>query len=193
MLSMPEVTLREDDALSDDELVPMVTLLDRIWPSEDRPLEKLIELFPQLRTRLRISYRGCTRASMRHLIWEGDEVVAHALTFERPIRSDEGELPVMALSAVCVSPDHRGRGLGAAVVRSAFQRVESGEFPVSLFQTPIPDFYEKLGSVSVSNRFVDSRNRDDRTANPWRDSSIMIYPAGYAWPEGVIDLNGPGY
>lgn len=193
MLHMTSVTLKDDRALSKRELVAMVTLLNGVWPSPDRSLDELVRLFPRLRRHLRISFRGCKRASMRHLVWEGDEIVAHALTFERRVRCDEREMPVMALSAVCVSPEHRGRGLGAAVVRSAFQRVEEGEFPVSLFQTPIPDFYEKLGSANVSNRFVDSRNRADPEARPWKDSSVMIFPGVHPWPEGVIDLNGPGY
>lgn len=193
MLPMPDVTLREDRDLSSDELIAMVSLLNSVWPSQDKSLEELVGLLPRLRRHLRISYWGSQRPSMRHLIWEGDELIAHALTFERTVRHDGGELPVMALSAVCVGADYRGRGLGAEVVRSAFRRVDTGEFPVSLFQTPIPEFYEKLGSTHVSNPFVDSRSREDVSASPWRDPSIMIYPDQYVWPEGTIDLNGPGY
>jgi hypothetical protein len=71
--------------------------------------------------------------------------------------------------------------------------VDGGEFPVALFQTAVPDFYTRLGSRSVSNRFVNSRNSEDPEANPWWDPNIMIYPADAAWPMGTIDLNGSGY
>jgi GNAT superfamily N-acetyltransferase len=107
--------------------------------------------------------------------------------------TEAGELPVMALSGVCVAEPFRGLGIGAALVRSAFERVDQGEFPVSLFQTTVPDFYRKLGAVAVDNVFRNSRNEADPEASPWGDEEIMIYPRHFDWPKGIIDLNGPGY
>ena len=78
-------------------------------------------------------------------------------------------------------------------IEEAMQRVDQGEFPVSLFQTPKPGFYEKLGARKVNNRFVNSKNEQDPEADPWPAEHVMIYPTPYPWPEGVIDLNGPGY
>jgi GNAT superfamily N-acetyltransferase len=99
----------------------------------------------------------------------------------------------MALSGVCVWPSYQGRGLGAEIVRRAFGRIDAGEFAVSLFQTTIPAFYEKLGATSVTNSFANSRHKEHGSTNPWRYDSVMIYPKSYPWPEGPIDLNGPGY
>ena len=79
------------------------------------------------------------------------------------------------------------------IVQEAFKRVDQGEFPVSLFQTTLPQFYEKLGAVEVKNRFVNSKNNDAPNANPWTDDHVMIYGNNSLWPEGQIDLNGKDY
>ncbi|MCP4774691.1 MAG: hypothetical protein GY880_10660 [Planctomycetaceae bacterium] len=80
------------------------------------------------------------------------------------------------------------------VTQKAFQQVATDAWPeVSLFQTPVPGFYQKLNSRLVTNRFVNRRNVDDPEANPWRDDQIMIYPSEFAWPEGTVDLNGCDY
>ena len=100
---------------------------------------------------------------------------------------------MIALSGVCVLPSYQGKGLGAEIVRRTFGRIHGGEFGVSLFQTTIPAFYKKLDATLVTNRFVNSRNKKDPDANPWNDEWVMMYPRTYSWPQGTIDLNGPGY
>lgn len=185
-----------DSALSMDEIVAVVSLLNTVWPSEDMTLPELVEAFPEVRRRHRLSGSEGARPSLRHLVWDSGELIAHALTFERRVSpGDEHrrEITVMALSGVCVAPSHRGKGLGAKVVRRAFERVDSGEFPVSLFQTDLPSFYHRLGAKVVGNRFVNATSEVDPNANPWNDQWIMIYPEAYKWPDGAIDLNGPGY
>ena len=52
---------------------------------------------------------------------------------------------------------------------------------------------EKLGARCVSNRFVNSTNTEAPEANPWWDEHVMIFPDTYDWPDGTIDLPGPGY
>jgi predicted N-acetyltransferase YhbS len=127
------------------------------------------------------------------VVWDGGQAIAHARTFPRTIRSRSGDITLMGLAGVCVMPERRGEGLGRDVVRKAFERVDRGDFPVSLFQTTVPDFYTGLGAKAIANRFVNSRNTDDPEANPWWDPHIMIYPADAVWPDGTIDLNGSGY
>jgi predicted acetyltransferase len=94
------------------------------------------------------------------------QLVGHAFTFGRPVISDGVEISVMALSGVSVPVTHRGKGIGVALARSAFERVGNSEFPVSLFQTTIPAFYRKLGATVVDNRFFSSRNQSKPDANP---------------------------
>jgi hypothetical protein len=61
--------------------------------------------------------------------------------------------------------------------------------PLSLFQTGVPEFYEAMGARLVTNRFVNGESQE----NPFWDTCEMIYPATAGWPDGPIDLNGPGY
>jgi predicted N-acetyltransferase YhbS len=132
--------------------------------------------------------------SRRFLIWQAGLPVAHARTFVRRVKNGEREIPVLALAAVCSDPSVRGQGLGGQVTRQAWRQVGQPGWPeVSLFQTPVPDFYEKLDARIIANRFVNRLHETQPEANPWRDDTIMIYPARFAWPEGVIDLNGPDY
>lgn len=130
----------------------------------------------------------------RYLKWHGEQLVAHARTFIRKVFVEEQLIQVLALATVCSDPDLRGKGLGAEVTRAAFQLVGQTDWPgVSLFQTPVPKFYEKLNSRTVDNRFVNRLNEKDPDANPWRDDIIMIYPSEYEWPAGIVNLNGPDY
>lgn len=129
-------------------------------------------------------------------IWDGTVPLALAMLFPRTVQTDAGPLTVAALAGVCSAPERRGQGLGAAVVRAAFAQVDAGRFGVALFQTPVAAFYARLGARPVHNGFVNPRHRPgDRGSpdHPWWDDSVMIYPAAFPWPDGRIDLGGPGY
>lgn len=130
----------------------------------------------------------------RFVIWDGDQAVAHARTFVRIVTVADKQIPVLALASVCTHPDVRGQGLGVSVTKKAFELIGHSGWPdVSLFQTPVAEFYRKLNSRIVTNKFVDGTNITDPDANPWRDDTVMIYPAEYKWPGGTVDLNGPDY
>jgi predicted N-acetyltransferase YhbS len=190
---MLNITAHHDADLSRQEIVAVVSLVYGFWPSKDKTIPELVEAFPEISKQYRASYSQIRLPSLRYVVWDKDKAVAHALTFERPVMTSKGEISVMALSGVCVSQSYQGRGLGAEIVRRTFGRIHGGEFDVSLFQTTIPAFYERLGATLVTNRFVNSRNKNRPDANPWHDESVMIYPSSYSWPDGPIDLNGPGY
>ena len=51
---------------------------------------------------------------------------------------------------------------------------------------------ERLGARVVTNRFVNSLAADPG-ARPFWDPVTMVYPRSFDWPEGTIDLQGPGY
>lgn len=190
---MPNLVRRPDAALSSDEVFEIVSLLNRVWPKPDATVAELVRAFPEAQRYRRVAEPEAREPAMRHLIREEAGLIAHALTFERTILSEEGEVRLMALSGVCVMPSHRGQGLGRDIARDSLARVDRGDFPVALFQTGVPAFYRALGAEVIRNRFCDSRNRIAPDANPWNDEWIMIYPGEYKWPRGVVDLNGPGY
>jgi predicted N-acetyltransferase YhbS len=190
---MFNVVLYENSELSRDQIVAIVSLLNSIWPNKEKTVTELVETFLERHHRYLASYPRIVHPSIRYLASSDGQLVGHAFTFERPVISDGVEISVMALSGVSVPVTHRGKGIGVALARSAFERVGNSEFPVSLFQTTIPAFYRKLGATAVDNRFFNSRNQSNPDANPWNDGWVMAYPSGYAWPKGPVDLNGPGY
>ena len=159
------------------------------FPSDKTVADRVQELMQQEKEGLQFS------TSRRFVIFgDSGDAVAHAKTFVREINTDSGALSVLALATVCTEPELRGQGLGVQVTRKAFEQVGESDWPrVSLFQTPVPAFYEKLGCRIVTNKFVDRTNKAAPDAFPWRDKTIMIYPADYAWPDGTIDINGPDY
>ena len=71
-----------------------------------------------------------------------------AVGFAREIVVGSQPLTILALAGVSSAPDRRGVGLGAAVVRDQFTRVQTGEFPCSLFPTgpEVVEFYDRGGN-----------------------------------------------
>lgn len=120
--------------------------------------------------------------------------LANAAVLTRTIGTARGDLKVLGLLDVATSPAARGQGLGALVVKAAWQAVDNGRYPLCLFETGEARlFYEKLGAKVVKNRFVDSTHPSQPGVNPFTDELEMVYPASADWPEGEIDLRGPGY
>lgn len=121
-------------------------------------------------------------------------VIAHSGIITRTISTTAGDLTIAGLARVCTDPTQRGRGLGEAIVRPALATVDAGDFPFALFQTSpeVRPFYEKQGAVVVDNEVINSLG-DDLSVCPFWDEVIMRYPGTGNWPEGTIDLRGPGY
>src|SRR5690606_26484140 len=114
-------------------------------------------------------------------------------TFSRLVRAESGERRVLALAGVCTDPGRRGEGLGRKVVEAAFHSLSEESATVCLFQTGVPEFYHRLGAREVFNRFHNGQDPEGVCCSPWWNPHVMIYPAGAPWPEGPIDLQGPGY
>jgi predicted N-acetyltransferase YhbS len=177
--------------LSEADALAIAALIVSIWPKPGRTAQTLA-------ADMRNQWRDYNGPEQRHprsfVIRQSDRVIAHASFDPRTISTSQGELTVLALARVCTEPAVRGRKLGQAVVRAAFELVEDGSFPFALFQTTddVQSFYENLGAVRIHNRFVNSL-AEKPTANPWWSPVIMRYPAKRGWPEGQIDLRGPGY
>lgn len=164
-------------------------LLEQIWPG--RGIDARIQL---LHDRLDGFDGPPSHRPMHFVMVEDDAVIAHAGTFARDIATPAGGITALALWGVCVNPSIRGRGLGKAVVASAIARIDQGQFTHGLWQTEshVVAFYEKLGAREVTNRFINSLAKDPQ-ANPWWDGHVLVYPAEADWPDGVIDMCGPGY
>ena len=175
--------------MRDQDLKAVFTLLWHTWPWDNSSFE---EAYANFKRNIPVN---ASNGSDRHrfVVWEGDQVIAHAGIFVREVRTERGSIALGALTGVCTHADYRMRGLGKQVVRAAFDLVDDGVFPVSLWMTTVPGFYEKLGARVIENTWVNTQNTENPTADPWPDEQKMIYSASYDWPAGQIELNGPAY
>jgi GNAT superfamily N-acetyltransferase len=140
-------------------------------------------------------YVGPARQAPRAMVVvEGSKVLAHAAIVPRFAATASGDLAIAGLARVCTAAEARGRGLGRAVVRAVFEVVDAGDFDFSLFQTKqrLRTFYEGLGATLVDNKMVNSTATDPAAEAFW-DEVAMRYPAHGQWPQGCIDLRGPGF
>jgi len=184
-----KTTSAKMNELTREEVGEAVGLWQAVWPQKEFDREKATsESFARWREWKDDSAR------IHRVVIDG-RLAAICRTFGREIRflgADE-TMMVLALAGVAADPGQRGLGCGAAVARSAFERVDGGEFPISLFQTGIPEFYAKLGARIVDNPFGNSHHESDPNARPWWDPTVMIYPAEGPWRQGSVDLQGPAY
>lgn len=166
-------------------------LLVRVWPQSVKTVEirqrQLIELGQKFDL-------GEEPAPQSFLIRDSGQLIAHAAVLPRSIGTSTGDLVIAGLTRVCTAPEQRGKGLGEIIVRPVFDLVDNGIYPFSLFQTTqaVRPFYEKLGACIIENSIVNSLGIDHQESPFW-DKIIMRYPESGTWPEGEIDLRGPGY
>lgn len=125
-------------------------------------------------------------------IYLEDKLIAHAEIGQRKIETNNKIINNMFLAGVCVHPDFKGQNYGKIIIEKSFE-IAKADFDCCIFQTGVPGFYTKLGSVQIYNRFFNSLNKDTPQVNPWWDDNIMIYPNDFPIGNSDIDLKGLGY
>jgi len=181
---MPEILVRTFREISDEELLLVAGLRSRVWPDEGKNTPEVAYE--------KLQKQRDEPAGVFYLALAADRtLLGCAATGLRTMRIAGSEVGVMKLGGVAVESVQRGGGIGRALVQAAFGRVDKGEFQLSLFQTGVPGFYEKLGCGRVENPVINSFNPG---VPPFWDRYVMAYPASRL-PEKrqVIDLLGPGY
>lgn len=155
-----------------------------------------------------------------HFVWENQDNVlneseetgelvclAIARSFVREACSADGspEFPMLGLSGVVTHPKARRRGLGAAVVRSAFARVEAESLAACLFATPpkadtpgkeLAEFYTNLGAVELPNPVANATQHAGGHLGPFEPpNSVYQFPATtlVCEPGVVLDIGGRGW
>lgn len=186
--AQPTATMIDLAQASWEELLACADICVETWPKPDLTAESFAKW--QLETQQEGIFKP--GENLRFVILDAQRIVAHAICFPRAIAVGGKPMTILALAAVCTRTDYRKRGLGSIVIKSCFGRVDRGEFPYCLFQTSHKNrpLYAQLGAAVVPNRIFNSLAADPQ-ANPFWDEIAMAYPPGF--PEGDIDLLGPGY
>jgi GNAT superfamily N-acetyltransferase len=127
----------------------------------------------------------------RTLCWVGDEVAGHAGIVPRTVEVAGRPIAVGGISGVWTAAEHRGRGVGQAVMVAAasFMRDQLGvSFGLLLCRPELEPFYARLGWRAVPGPLVFEQPGRRIT---W-PLSVMVLPcaADAAWPSGAIDLRG---
>ncbi len=168
-----------------DLLYQVSRIRQKVWPDRQLTQDAYIPI---------VQGRFKKRPDMQVFVgFERDQVVTHAVIFPREIKWGGVLMPVTALASVFTDPERQGRGYASQVVSKAFAVVEQQSLPVVLFQTGVPDFYERLGATAIHNKWVNTVKVTDVDYQMWWDGSIMIYPKTASWPEGELDLNGEAW
>ncbi|MBN2710890.1 MAG: GNAT family N-acetyltransferase [Planctomycetes bacterium] len=186
--TIPETQVKRRLAreLSKSDWEPIIELWEATWPDSEPAHGVRIELEMELATGTDNS--SCRRWLLHYIESDGN-LAAVASSFGVTLKAGGEDLEVLAIAGVCCRESERGKGYGKALALDAFKRVNSGEFAVCLFQTAVPEFYEKLNCRRISNSIVNSTS--DGVA--FIDDYSMIYPAAYDLTEGEIDLMRCGW
>jgi len=177
--------------LTDADIQALAELFVEVWPKPRKGVEfrrnQLHQLFHD--------YSGPeSDAPVSFVIRDGAKFLAHAGAIPRRIRTHRGELKIAGLSRVCSAPSERGKGMGEMLVREVFSLVDNDSYAFCLFQTSLAvrPFYEKLGCMVINNSVINSL-AESPAESPFTDELVMAYPRDKSWPEGEIDLRGPGF
>lgn len=143
-------------------------------------------------------YRGRSFHKMRHHLrvvgWHGGLLIGHVALHLRAIRMADKPLTIAGVGEVAVHPDHRGQGIGTALLREAVGQARTGvaDFAV-LFG--YPGLYAPLGFRHQPNRLTYVAWDGGQPTGVVSDTieSLMVLPLGpRQWDETArIDLCGP--
>ncbi len=160
----------------------IIMLIRNTWPPKEGPVITMEDDMKK--------FFG-SKPDERHIIIKNEnKIVGYAKTFTRDIQIGDKNIHNCALACVCVHEKFRKNGYGKLIVKKALSPVDGNQYECSLFQTAVPEFYEKIGAKRIFNKCVISK---DNSENPWWDPYLIIYPKKFLLEEDVIVLMGRGY
>lgn len=90
------------------------------------------------------------------LVAEADgELIGHILFSIVTIKSDENEIPTLALAPMAVVPEHQNKGVGSLLVEEGLKRAKDQGFEHAVVLGH-PEFYPKFGFVPASTKGIKS-------------------------------------
>lgn len=176
----------ETQTLSDETLRKIAALWTSAFPTPPTR-----DRFAEAAARRDGRDAAATREKIHYVLAADGTCLAAARSFRREVDVGGRPIIVLALAHVATSPAARGRGLGAAVVRSAWARLGRDGVEECVFCTGVPDFYAKLGARKLAARDVVYPAGAKRFVDP---SLFRVATAAAAdWPDGALDVRGDGW
>lgn len=134
------------------------------------------------------------RHHLRLVTRDRGRIVGHmALTF-RAVALDGAIGTVAGLAEVATHPDHRGKGIAAALLQAAIAEARAS-LADHLLLFGVARLYAAAGFRPVRNRIthVVTTAKGARRVTSAGDDNLMVLPLkGQGWPEAaVLDLRGP--
>lgn len=128
-------------------------------------------------------------------------LVAHVGVCECCLSVGDRPRSIMAVHAVCVHPEYRGRGVGREVMERALEHVDATGAKSVMLWSEKADFYSKFGFHAFpEHRFVVSAPRSIRTPfQPWKPdctahlARLQQLLRGRRPVSGVVAAGDPGW
>ena len=167
-----------------NQVVDILELINLTWPDDDKakPLEEKVT-----------GFYDDHPEKICYCLYKDKKLVGYAESIPLTIKIEKNWLKALGLGGLNVHPDWRVKRYGKAILEAVLKKIDSGEYPFCIFQTGIPNFYEKLGCKVIKNKFINSNNQVDPFKNPFWDEYVMVYPASARWPTGTADLRREGF
>lgn len=133
------------------------------------------------------------RHHLRLVVREG-AIIGHMALTLRAVELGERLFTIAGLAEVATHPDHRGKGIAAALLQAAI--AESRASPAEhLLLFGVARLYAAAGFRRVSNRMAHVAVQRTRVARLVSDGddNLMVLPLGdMPWPDdALLDLRGP--
>ncbi len=175
------VDMLRAEQLSAERILEIKNLWKIHWPPKTPEKEKYYQS-PNI--------EASSQIFERHIVaLAKDRLVGYGKIFHRVCQDESSVWNNMALASVCVHPDFQGQGVGRDIVAMAFKHVDAMLFDICLFQTSVPEFYQRFGCQIVKNPFYDPY---DPKKPVWWDKYVMAYPPNVKM-YGKITMPGGGY
>lgn len=128
--------------------------------------------------------------SHRWYIEEGDRLTGHVALHEKTVSVDHQLIPVGGIAEVAVHPDARGKKYVCHMLEEAHEWLRARGYDFSML------FGDKRVYASSGYEPLDSVFRYYKPAiSDWVrepvDCAMINRLSGAAWPDGVVDLEGP--
>lgn len=170
-----------------------------LTPADHAALSQLLAaVYPEHRERFATHSwpKGYGRPEARlWLVDQHGDPVAHLLAERRIVGTSGGDLTILGIGGVAVTPHHQRKGLGIelmARLRPLLHRELVADFAFLQCREAVVPFYLRAGWTRVGNRVRHLDIADERTVieGYWPTLVMPGRQSTAAWPDGVVDLRG---